>query len=68
MGEGASNPTQRHFVSQVLINDSRVLVCRRLVPFSRIQVLRVVEAQFETIADDLDDSSDPRKTVQPEAG
>ena len=36
--------------SLVLINDSRVLVYRRLVRCGRLQVLRVVEAQFETIA------------------
>ena len=47
--KGASDPTQRHFVSHILVNDSRVLKCRRLVPFGLLQFLRVVEAQFETI-------------------
>ena len=48
--KGASNSTQGNFVSQVLINDSRVLVSRGLVAFGRLQFLRVVEAQLETIA------------------
>ena len=48
--KGASNRTEGNFVSQVLINDSRVLVSRRLGVFGQLQFLRVVEAQLETIA------------------